>query len=136
MASTTLTLDRPRALKWSHRADARLGSLAKPPDFGDLVHTNRRRAFYALAAHVWAALVDRDTPFADYEDIAERLTTPEQQGAAFEALLAALIEAGIVAEKKTKPAAAPDSASGRGESSSVGAPAPDSTIARPSSGMP
>lgn len=136
MASTSLTLDRPRALKWSHRADARLGSLAKPPDFGDLVHTNRRRAFYALAAHVWAALVDRDTPFADYEDVAERLITPEQQGAAFEALLSALIEAGIVAEKKTRHNAAPGSASGPGASSSADVPVPASTIARLPNGPP
>lgn len=105
----TVTLDRPRAIKWTRGADARLGSLDRPPSLSDLSHRNGRKAFYALAACLWAALVERDAKLPDPEAVADHLATDEAQAAAFEALLGAFRAAGVIEQKKTTAAASTSS---------------------------
>jgi len=101
MEPILINLDRPRAIRWTHRADARLGSLERPVVLRDVVSKNPSRAFYALLCYVWAALVDRHE-FAQPEDIAELLGTAEKQTEAFTNLHRALVEAGVLeGEKKT-----------------------------------
>lgn len=45
-----LQLDRVREIKWSMRAEARLGRLASPPALHDIASKNAHRGFYALCA--------------------------------------------------------------------------------------
>ena len=112
-----LTLDQPREIRWSLRAEARLSSVGL--DFATAVsRLNRRQGLYALCALVWAALVDRDQPFATPEDLAEHLPGPTEQTAALAALRTAATAAGLLKEapKKnapgvSKPAAGPGSRS-------------------------
>ncbi len=94
----TVTLDRPRTIRWTNRAEARLGSLDRPPEFRDLAHKSGHKAFYALCAFVWAALVERD--LSDWEQVAESLGTPEAKDAAFKALYDSLLAAGVFEQKK------------------------------------
>lgn len=117
-----VTLDRPREIRWTHRADARLGSLDRPPELRDIVSRNSRKAFFALCAFVWSALVDRETPFAEPTDLADHLGSVDAQNAAWEALRRALVEGGIIAEKKTSAPAASDSNPGPSQSSSSAQP--------------
>lgn len=110
-----LTLDRPRELRWTKRAEARNASLPRPVSFGQLARGRRR--LYVLCALLWAALVDREHEFAEPEDLAEFLTTEEQQVAALSAIRAMVDEA--FPEKKSPPSAA----------SSPPGPAPSSNAA-------
>lgn len=75
----TVTLDRPREIRWGPRARVRLDSLPRRPS---------RHGIYQLCAMVWAMLVD-DEGFAVPEDLADHLATAEQVRAAGEAILAA-----------------------------------------------
>ena len=60
---TTLSLDINRELRWTMRAEFRLGSLPTPPSFSDLASKNTRKAFHALCCMVWACVVS-DSAFA------------------------------------------------------------------------
>ena len=122
----TLPLDCPRPIKWTARAAARLGRLAEPPALRDLASKNPSRGFYALCAYVWAALAEREHPFAEPEDLAEHLATPAQQDAAWTMLMRALTEGGVLREKKNPPASphVSDSASGPSTTSSSVVPFP------------
>jgi hypothetical protein len=105
MEPILVTLDRPRAIRWTHRAEARIGSLERPVTLRDIAHRNPRRAYYALLCHVWAALTEPHD-FAQPEDIGAHLlpTDDAQMLAAFTALRAALVEGGVIeAEKKSTP---------------------------------
>lgn len=93
-------LDKPRAIRWTNRADARLGMLDRPPELRDIFSKNPRKGLYVLSACIWAALVDRD--ITDWEVIADHLQTAEAQTAALDALCRSLVEAGVlVGQKKT-----------------------------------
>ncbi len=92
-APVMVQLDRLRPLRWSYGAQARLGSLPRPPEFADL--TRPRKSFYALAAFLWAALVERGA-FEGPEDLAECLTPATMPGA-----LKALADAITQANPKT-----------------------------------
>jgi hypothetical protein len=123
---TPITLDRARRIRWDLRAESRLGSLDRPPAYRELASRNPRRALYALCAHVWAALVAADAEdFSSFEDVAAQLEKKEVQVAAFEALIAALRLAGVLAdEKKTpEPSAVPPPSSVGPSISSNAAPA-------------
>ena len=78
-------LSHPYALRWSYGAQARLGSLPRPPVFADL--SRPRKSFYALSAYLWASMVDRNV-FEGPEDVAEELTQDRLSGA-----LKALVDA-------------------------------------------
>ncbi len=120
MPSIRLDIDRP--LKWTMRAQCRIGALPAPPTFSDLGSRNRNTVFYALCAHVWACMdVER---FAKPEDIAEYFDTPEKQLDAIKAFYDALIEAGILKPKNGQ--APTGSERGPSGSSSSGASAPTS----------
>lgn len=120
-ATIEVLLDRKRAIRWTKRAEARNSSLARPASFAHL--GNRQRRLYTVCALLWAALVDRDADFAEPEDLAEYLTTEEQQVEAFKALRLMVEQA--FPQKKTPPSAAP-SVNGQ-EPSSSSASSPDST---------
>lgn len=79
-----VTLDRPRQIKWTTRAEARNSSLPRPVKFEALSKGDRR--LYAVCAILWAALVDRDHEFDSPEDLAEFLGSGQQQVAALEAI--------------------------------------------------
>lgn len=113
----TVQLDKPRAIRWTNRAEARLGSLERPPSFRDIASKNSRRAFYALLSHLWAALEDRDA-FAEPEALADHLVTAEAQAEAVSALIRAFVEGGVMAEKKTSAPDATGSSAGPSASSS------------------
>jgi len=128
MSPITVTLDRPRAIRWTHRADARLGSLERPPQLVDLAHKNARRGFYALCAFVWAALEGRDHGFSEPEELAVHIGEPEAQAAAWQALRSALADAGVIAaEKKSDSPETSGSASGHSPSPNSAQPAQAST---------
>jgi hypothetical protein len=112
-----ITLDRPRPIRWTARAEARNSSLTRPQSFGALARGKNR--FGALCTIVWAALVDKDHEFEAPEDLAEYLKTGEQQVGAFKALGAMVAEA--FPEKKTVPRNEP-SKDGPSESSSSASP--------------
>lgn len=116
----TIRLDIDRPIKWTMRAECRLGSLPRPPNVGDIGAKNRRTAFYALCCHIWACVDGIERP----EDIAEFLDTPEKQLAAIEAFYGALTDAGVL-KPKNDPA---PTGSGRGlsESSNLAAKPPTS----------
>lgn len=82
--TTTIQLDRPRAIRWTNRAAARNSSLPRPVLFSQM--HNPRRRFYVLLALVWCALVDKDHPFEAPEDLAEYLHTDNQQVEALKAV--------------------------------------------------
>lgn len=98
----SVNLDRPRAIKWTHRADARLGSLERPPLLRDLAHKNPRKAFYALLAFVWASLED-SSDFPDPESLAQHLGPDDKQFDAWNGLKAALEDGGIIETQKKSP---------------------------------
>lgn len=102
MNPVLVTLDKPRAIKWNARARLRNSSLEKPTDHGDL--GKPRRMAYALAAHIWAGLVEEDHNFADPFALAPFLESSEQQLAAIKAVGEMLNEA--YPQKKTEPASA------------------------------
>jgi hypothetical protein len=87
----TVKLDRVRAVRWTMRAQARNASLARPVSFATLAKP--RNSIYAMAAILWASLVDKDHEFEAPEDLAEYLTTEEQQLAAIKAVSAMVNEA-------------------------------------------
>lgn len=105
----TIALDRPREIKWSQRAKARLSSLKQTVRFEDLAH--ERRGFYALCTFLWAALIDRDHPFDAPEDMAEFLITEAQQVAAFDAFKAILPSPQKKTEDTSQPGPSPSSRS-------------------------
>lgn len=115
-APILLTLDKPREVKWTLRAQMRLASLPRPPSYADLA--NPHRVLYAVSAFIWAALVDRSGPYADPEDVAEALDTEERGTAAYQAIVAMLMAAGIIAAKKKAGSMTPPAGAGRGPSSS------------------
>ena len=86
-----LTLDRPREVRWTKRAEARNASLPRPVSFAQLARGKKR--LFVLCALVWSALVDRDHDYESPEDLAEFFTTEEQQVAALAAIRAMLDEA-------------------------------------------
>lgn len=98
-----VALDRPRPVRWTARARARNASLPRPAEFSGLARGKNR--LYVLAALLWASLVERDHCFAEPEDLAEFLETPEQQLAAFRVIEALIAEA--FPEKKSPMSAAP-----------------------------
>jgi hypothetical protein len=99
MDPITVTLDKQREIRWTHRADARLGSLERAPVLRDLVHKNPRRAYYALLAFLWAGLVERHD-FTEPEALADHVHSDDQQRAAFTALHAALVAGGVIEDQK------------------------------------
>jgi hypothetical protein len=122
----TLLLDRPREIKWTMAAMAKLGRLAEPPPLADITHRNPHRAFYALLAWLWAALVDGDEEFPKPEALAEHVQGGEKQAVAFALLIQALRQGGVMkAEKKTP--STPDSPSAAASVSS--GPTPSSSSA-------
>lgn len=128
MNQITVTLDRPRPIRWTNRSDHRIGSLDRPPALADLAHKNARKGFYALCAFVWASLEGRDHGFAEPEDLAEYLGKPEAQAAAWDALKAALQDAGVISsEKKSAPPETSGSGSGHSPSSNLAQVAHPST---------
>jgi hypothetical protein len=131
--SIVVVLDKPRALRWTHRAEFKLGSLERPPTYVDLAQDNPHRQFYALCVFVWAALTDRDHPFVTADDIAPYLEKIEAQSAAFKAVVESLRAAGILAQKKTSESNG-DSASGPSASSSSEPVVQATTIAPPANG--
>lgn len=112
--------DRPYELKWNDRAEARLGSLDRPPVIADLAHRNGRKAFYALCAFLWASITERGHRFAEPEDLAQYLSTADAQLAAFDAINAMFAEAYPMDEAEKKSAAL---ASGSAKSVAPSAPA-------------
>ena len=98
-----VTLDRPRPVRWTARAEARNASLTNPVTFSALGRGKRRP--YALCAILWASLVERDHGFAEPEDLAEYLTTDDQQLAALKVISALVADA--FPAKKSPPSAAP-----------------------------
>lgn len=84
-------LDKEREIAWTMRAQARNSSLSHPVEFTSLVKGSKR--LYALCAIVWAGLVDRDHEFEAPEDIAEFLSTAEQQLEAMKSVKAMIAEA-------------------------------------------
>lgn len=129
MNQITVTLDRPRPIRWTNKSDHRIGSLDRPPALADLAHKNARKGFYALCAFVWASLEGRDHGFADPEELAEYLGKPEAQAAAWDALKAALQEAGVIStEKKSASPETSGCENGRSPSSNLAQPAQPTTI--------
>jgi hypothetical protein len=116
-----VTLDRPREVRWTNRAQARNSSLERPAAFTDLAKPRRR--FYALCAILWAALAERNHPFAEPEDLAEYLSTEAQQLAALDVIKRLIEDA---SPKKDQPPSA-SSTSGPAPSSSAGS-APGGSI--------
>lgn len=80
-------LDSPRAIRWTFGAEARLGSLPRPPQLQDLSHSNPRKRYFTLCAVVWASLDPKDNPFETPEDLAEVLDTDAKVRAASEAFM-------------------------------------------------
>lgn len=119
-----VTLDRPRRVRWTERAQARNSSLARPVGFTHLARGKNR--LYALCALLWAALVDRDHGFEEPEDIAEYLATEDQQVAALEAIRAMIDEA--YPQKKSAPT---ETSSDTRVTSAANGPAPSSNTALP-----
>ena len=117
-----VSLDRPRPVRWTARAQARNASLDRPVTFAALSRGKTR--LYALCALLWASLTERDHGFAEPEDLAEHLTTPDQQVAALKVISALVAEA--FPEKKSPPNAAP----------SMTGPSPSSSSASPPASMP
>lgn len=136
----SFTLDRPRALAWTHTADFRLGGLERVPTVGDLGHKNLRRSFWALTCFVWAGLTERDALTATPEAVAELLGEAPAQLAAMGALYQALVNAGVLTpEKKTEgsaPSTAAGSANGPAASSNLVPFAPATATAPPPNGRP
>lgn len=91
-------LDKPRVIRWSYGAQARLGSLPRPPEFTDL--TRPRKSFYALAAFLWAAMTDR-AAFEGPEDVAEVLT-PDRVPGALKSLADAVTQANPSTEETSQ----------------------------------
>lgn len=114
-----ITLDRPRAVRWTQRAMARNASLPRPASFAGLA--NGRRRLYVVSALLWAALVDREHEFAEPEDLAEYLQTPEQEMSAITAIRAMVAEA--FPEKKSPPSSASSVTGLSPSSSSASSPA-------------
>jgi hypothetical protein len=123
-----VSLDKPRAIRWTHRAEFTLGSITRPPTYTDLAHSNPHRAFYALCVFVWAALVEQEHPFAAPSDLAPHLESVESQQKAFAALVQALRDAGVLEQKKT-PETASGFEAGPSPSSSSAPGAPTTTTA-------
>lgn len=127
MEPILVTLDKPREIRWTHRADARLGSLERAPGLRDLVHRNPHRGYYALLAFVWASLVEKHE-FAEPEALADFIHSDSetQQHEAFKALRLALIAGGVIEDqKKTVPNGATASlTSGLSPSSNSAPPVP------------
>lgn len=117
-----ITLDRPRPVRWTARAQARNASLERPASFAGLGRGKHR--LFALCALLWASLTERDHGFAEPEDLAEFLTTEEQQLAALKVISALVADA--YPEKKSPPSAAP----------SPTGPSPSSTSASPPASPP
>lgn len=94
-------LDQPREIAWTWRAYARLDG-----------YRPRRKGgtFYQFCANVWAALVDRDHPFEEPEDLAAYFDTREKVQAAGSVLLAArkAFESAEAAKAAAVPPAAKD----------------------------
>lgn len=93
----TIQLDRKRPVRWTKRAEARNASLPRPASFVQL--GNRRRGSYVLMALIWSSLVERDHEFEAPEDLAEYLSSEEQQLAALKVINALIDDA--FPEKKT-----------------------------------
>lgn len=117
-----ITLDRPREIRWTKRAEARNASLPRPVSFSGLARGNKR--LFVLCALVWSALVERDHDFEAPEDLADFFTTEDQQVAALAAIAAMLNEA--FPEKKSPPSDA-SSPLGPAPSSSAASAPPGST---------
>ena len=111
----TIQLDRVRTIRWTLRAQARNASLKRPVSFASL--GRRRNSLYALCALLWSALVEKDHEFEDPEDIAEFLSTDEQQLAALRAV-AAMVEEAFPSKKN---GTSPDSSTNGPERSSISA---------------
>lgn len=67
----TVSLDRPRVIAWSNRADYRLSSLPNPPNWLDL--KNPAKSYATLLGYIWAMLVDHPEDFRSPEDLAEHV---------------------------------------------------------------
>lgn len=102
-------LDEPRPIRWTFGAQARLGSLARPPELSDLARP--RKSYSALCAFVWASLVQKNHPFESPEDVAEFITTVDQKDAATSAFLDAFKAGNSSAAKKASAEPAPSHAS-------------------------
>ena len=98
----TIQLDTERSLKWTMRAEFKLGRLPNPPSIGDIGSKNRRKAFYALCCHLWASL-EGEHPFNEPEEIAEHLATPEAQLAGIKAFHETLTDSGVLKKKVVAP---------------------------------
>jgi hypothetical protein len=116
------TPPRPFALRWTKRAEALNSSLARPQPFSAINKPKRRLG--ALTTILWCALVERDHGFEEPADLAEFLTTADQQVAAIKAV--GLMIADAFPEKKSPPSA-DTSVSGPGQSSNADLVPPGST---------
>lgn len=101
VAAIMVTLDRPRAVRWTHRARALNSSLARPVEFEDL--GDRKRGLYALCAIIWASLEARDHPWTAPEDLAEYFDTAAKQVGGFKVVRQLIDDAYPPAEDKKKP---------------------------------
>ena len=104
-----VSLDEPRPIKWTFGAQARLGSLPRPPELSDLAKP--RKSYSALCSFLWASLTQRNHPFDSPEDLAERITTIEQRDKAMRVFLDAFKSANENASKKAGAEPAPSPAS-------------------------
>ena len=96
----TLTLDRERELRWTMRAEAKLGRLPDPPPLQDIASRNPRRGYFALLAYLWAAVEDPAGDFPQPEDLADHLQDAAAQAAGFAVLIQALRAAGRRARRE------------------------------------
>lgn len=113
-----VTLDRPRFIRWTPRADARLSSFGANVDDTILSMKDRHKILYALCLLLWCACTDREEfPYKEPVDVADNLATVKAQHDAMTAVRAMLQEAGVLKEskKKSSPAEKP-SDSGRSAS--------------------
>lgn len=82
----TVKLDKDRTIVYDNRAEFRMGSLDRPFDLRDL--RNRKKAWAALVAWIWACLSEADAAdFPAPERVAVYLEGEEMVSAAFDALL-------------------------------------------------
>lgn len=82
----TIKLDRARPIVWGDVAQYRLGTLPRPPGFGDL--RNPRKCYAAMIGLLWAALADGAEDFADPESLVQHFRTKEACAAGVQALVA------------------------------------------------
>lgn len=122
---TYLILDKPREVRWTKIAQARLARIDY--SFSQAIRDlgSRRKFLYALCALHWSALVDLDHPWTHPEELAEHFDTDQKIDRALNAIDEILTEAGLIKVSKKNESPAPDTSQpGPQPSSSSELPAP------------